>query len=64
MGILILLTLMNGDVATVNNDELFHIQYTICMIPPINYRRIIHIVKVGKICPGLDVKHPYNLCLE
>ena len=30
VGILILLTLMNGDVATVNNDELSDIQYIKC----------------------------------
>ena len=40
MGILILLTLMNGDVATVNNDELSDIQYIKCTYYLIRSKRI------------------------
>ena len=40
MGILILQTLMNGDVATVNNDELSDIQYIKCTYYWIRSKRI------------------------
>ena len=53
VGILILLTLMNGDVATVNNDELSDIQYIKCTYYWIEYIRSKRINVYGHACTWL-----------
>ena len=53
VGILILLTLMNGDVATVNNDELSDIQYIKCTYYWIEYIRSKRIDVYGHACTWL-----------